>query len=173
MEFSSFSKKKGPKKATQKSPANSPGNLFGKIALGFLQKPFLDDYRECSMRLPLDLWMCFSSGCFRGFPASRTVPCNLVRKSSKHLKTDVGVKGPHSVSPLANPSALYRGQHQRIGKRGFQSRRSPIVSPHREGHFESKETIFRTGHHNSKRPFLGWENGSFSTSKPSFRILGF
>ena len=37
-----FSKKKGPKKSTKNPPQNSPGTLFGKIPLGFLQKPFLE-----------------------------------------------------------------------------------------------------------------------------------
>ena len=38
-----FSKEKGPKKSTKKNPPqNSPGTLFGKIPLGFLQRPFLE-----------------------------------------------------------------------------------------------------------------------------------
>ena len=40
-----FSKEKGPKKSKKKNPRqNSPGNSFGKIPLGFLQKPFLDHF---------------------------------------------------------------------------------------------------------------------------------
>ena len=36
-----FSKEKDPKKSTKNPPENSPRTLFGKIPLGFLQKPFL------------------------------------------------------------------------------------------------------------------------------------
>ena len=38
-----LSKEKGPKKSKKLSLQNSPGTLLGKIPLGFLQKPFLDN----------------------------------------------------------------------------------------------------------------------------------
>ena len=38
-----FPRKKARKNPPKKPPQNSPGTLFRKIPLGFLQKPFLDD----------------------------------------------------------------------------------------------------------------------------------
>ena len=40
-----FSKEKGLKKSTKKSPAKLTGNLLRKIPLGFLQKPSLEFFR--------------------------------------------------------------------------------------------------------------------------------
>ena len=37
-----FPKEKGPPKSTKNPPTNSPGSLFEKIRLGFLQKPLLE-----------------------------------------------------------------------------------------------------------------------------------
>ena len=37
-----FPRKKARKNPPKNPPQNSPGTLFGKIPLGFLQKPFLD-----------------------------------------------------------------------------------------------------------------------------------
>ena len=55
-----FSKEKGPKNP----PRNSPGTLFRKIPLGFLQKPSLDSFRS--------LYLCSPNGpngTLRPFPA--------------------------------------------------------------------------------------------------------
>ena len=40
-----------PEKSTENPPQNSPGNLFGKIPLGFLQKPSLDMLHTCGVRI--------------------------------------------------------------------------------------------------------------------------
>ena len=49
-------RKKARKNPPKHPPQNSPGTLFGKIPLGFLQKPFLDTFRsfpeEPSERIP-------------------------------------------------------------------------------------------------------------------------
>ena len=42
-------------------------------------------------------------------------------------------------SVVANSSALYKGQKLKIGKRGFQSRKTPISTFPRKGRFESKD----------------------------------
>ena len=41
-----FSNEKGPKKDTKKSPAKFTQEFVRKIPLGFLQKPFLDNFRK-------------------------------------------------------------------------------------------------------------------------------
>ena len=40
--FLFFQRKRRPKNLPQNPPLSSPGNLFGKFPLGFLQRPFLD-----------------------------------------------------------------------------------------------------------------------------------
>ena len=47
-----FPRKKARKNPPKNPPQNSPGTLFGKIPLGFLQKPFLENSGDSALMMP-------------------------------------------------------------------------------------------------------------------------
>ena len=74
-----FPRKKARKVPPKNPPQNSPRTLFGKIPLGFLQKPFLDSSPPSKVCLPCvwkggtwdvpDLWGCSKSLCKKKVPS--------------------------------------------------------------------------------------------------------
>ena len=76
-----FPRKKARKNPPKNPPQNSPGTLFGKIPLGFLQKPFLD--RKSQERAPKFGWIL---GRGRGLLNNLSGPvlCDTARLSQRY-----------------------------------------------------------------------------------------
>ena len=65
-------------------------------------------------------------------------------------------------------------KNPKIGKRGFQSQKTPFPSTPEKGASSQKSPQGKWGFFDSKRPFLGWrEMGVFRLRNPLFPILGF
>ena len=141
--FPPFFQGKRPEKSTKKSPANSPRTLFGKIPLGFLQKPFLEKTKRCELSgLRVLNWVCDTPPPSGAFPPDfqaegsfRTWPRTLFQKNCEpafvlELSLSSLRKAHRSGSNVSLSGHRTRKQKAKFAsKHGRLPLKSPLESP--------------------------------------------